>query len=58
MRDLRQFETDLEFENKIRPQQLDNFSGQGKIVENLRIFIESGSGLRKSENLTIFRAIS
>jgi Holliday junction DNA helicase RuvB len=41
MRDLRQFETDLEFENKIRPQQLDNFSGQEKIVENLRIFIKA-----------------
>ena len=41
MRDLRQFETDLEFENKIRPQQLDNFSGQEKTVENLRVFIKA-----------------
>ena len=41
MRDIRQLETDLEFENKIRPQQLDSFCGQEKIVENLHIFIKA-----------------
>ena len=41
MRDIYQLDTDLEFENKIRPQQLDNFSGQDKIVENLRVFIKA-----------------
>lgn len=34
-------ETDLEYENKIRPQQLKGFSGQDKIVENLQIFIQA-----------------
>lgn len=37
----RGYESDNEFENKIRPQQLDSFSGQDKIVENLRIFIKA-----------------
>ena len=30
-----------DFENKIRPQELQNFAGQEKIVENLRIFIQA-----------------
>ena len=38
---LRGAETDLEFENKIRPQELDSFNGQDKIIENLRIFIKA-----------------
>ena len=38
---VRNTESDLEFENKIRPQELENFSGQDKIVENLRIFIKA-----------------
>lgn len=38
---IRNIETDVEFENKIRPQELDNFSGQQKIVDNLRIFIKA-----------------
>ena len=38
---LRGTETDLEFENKIRPQELDSFNGQDKIIENLRIFIKA-----------------
>lgn len=38
---LRGAETDLEFENKIRPQELDSFNGQEKIIENLRIFIKA-----------------
>ena len=36
-----QNECDNEFESRIRPQQLDAFSGQDKIVENLRIFIKA-----------------
>ena len=38
---VRNTESDLEFENRIRPQELENFSGQDKIVENLRIFIKA-----------------
>ena len=38
---IRNIESDLEFENKIRPQELQNFAGQEKIVENLRIFIQA-----------------
>ena len=34
-------ESDSELEGRIRPQELDNFSGQEKIVENLRIFIKA-----------------
>ena len=34
-------ESDLEFENKIRPQELETFSGQDKIVDNLHIFIKA-----------------
>lgn len=32
---------DKEFENNIRPAQIDDFAGQGQIVENLRIFIKA-----------------
>ena len=38
---MRGVESDLEFENRIRPQELENFHGQDKIVENLRIFIRA-----------------
>ena len=41
MSTIRNIESDLEFENKIRPQELQNFPGQEKIVENLRIFIQA-----------------
>ena len=34
-------ETDLEFENKIRPQELDSFHGQQKIADNLTVFIKA-----------------
>lgn len=34
-------ESDLEFENKIRPAALGAFNGQDKIVDNLRIFIKA-----------------
>ena len=38
---VRNTESDLEFENKIRPQELETFSGQDKIVDNLHIFIKA-----------------
>ena len=41
MSTIRNIESDLEFENKIRPQELQNFAGQEKIVENLLIFIQA-----------------
>jgi len=37
----RNIDTDLDFENKIRPQELTAFSGQKKIVENLTVFIQA-----------------
>jgi Holliday junction DNA helicase RuvB len=33
--------TDKEFENGIRPQQIDEFSGQSQVIENLVIFIKA-----------------
>ena len=39
--DRRIVESDSEFEGKIRPQELASFSGQEKIVENLRVFIKA-----------------
>ena len=41
MSNIRHTETDLDFENKIRPQELAAFSGQEKIVENLTVFIQA-----------------
>lgn len=38
---IRNIETDLEFETKIRPQELTSFSGQDKIVDNLTVFIQA-----------------
>ena len=40
-RNLRNIESDKEFEGKIRPQALSNFAGQDKIVSNLKIFIKA-----------------
>ena len=40
-RDRRNMESDSEFENRIRPQELDNFRGQEKVAENLRVFIRA-----------------
>lgn len=34
-------ESDSEFENRIRPQELAGFSGQDKIVDNLQVFIKA-----------------
>lgn len=33
--------SDKEFENNIRPQEIQDFSGQGQIIENLKIFIKA-----------------
>src|SRR5688572_8544310 len=33
--------TDKEFENNIRPSHIEDFAGQGQIIENLRIFIKA-----------------
>lgn len=41
MATVRNIETDLEFENKIRPQELSSFNGQQKIVDNLTVFIQA-----------------
>ncbi len=41
MSDIRNIEKDNELDSLIRPQQLQSFSGQEKIVENLRIFIKA-----------------
>ncbi len=46
---IRNIETDVDFENKIRPQELENFHGQQKIVDNLRIFIKAA--LMRGESL-------
>ncbi|MFN5760855.1 MAG: AAA family ATPase, partial [Sphingobacteriales bacterium] len=32
---------DKEFENQIRPSALEDFAGQGQIIDNLRIFIQA-----------------
>ena len=38
---MRNIESDLEYENRIRPQELSTFAGQDKIVDNLKIFIKA-----------------
>ncbi len=38
---VRNTESDLEFESRIRPQEIADFSGQTKTVENLKIFIQA-----------------
>lgn len=40
-RNLRNIERDSEYENRIRPQELSAFSGQDKIVDNLKVFIKA-----------------
>ena len=40
-RNIRNIESDKEFESRIRPQQLQNFAGQDKTVTNLKIFIKA-----------------
>ena len=46
---IRNLGSDLEFENKIRPQELGSFSGQDKIVDNLKVFIQAA--LMRAESL-------
>lgn len=41
IKDTRHTGSDSDFENRIRPQELDSFSGQDKIVDNLRVFIKA-----------------
>ena len=38
---IKNIESDADFEQKIRPQKLGAFSGQDKIVENLKVFIQA-----------------
>lgn len=40
-RDMRNMESDSEFESRIRPQELEKFRGQDKVADNLRIFIKA-----------------
>ena len=47
--DIKNIRKDNDFEEQIRPQELDNFSGQDKIVENLHIFIKAA--IMRSEPL-------
>ena len=46
---IRNIESDVDFENKIRPQELESFHGQDKIVDNLRVFIKAA--LMRGESL-------
>jgi len=41
MKDIRNIETDSQFEERIRPQELRAFSGQAKIVDNINVFIKA-----------------
>ena len=41
MKDIRNIETDSQFEERIRPQELKAFSGQAKIVDNINVFIQA-----------------
>lgn len=41
MDDIRQLSTEVDPDEKIRPQQLVNFAGQNKIVDNLNVFIRA-----------------
>lgn len=49
MKDIRNIEQDSEYEQKIRPRELSDFSGQPKIVENLSVFIKAA--MMRSESL-------
>ncbi|MFI3269087.1 MAG: Holliday junction branch migration DNA helicase RuvB [Rikenellaceae bacterium] len=49
MSNIRNIESDLEFEARIRPQQMAQFSGQQKTVDNLKIFIKAA--LMRGESL-------
>jgi Holliday junction DNA helicase RuvB len=44
---------DKEFENNIRPREIDDFSGQPQTIENLRIFIKAAK-MRGEAWITFF----
>ena len=46
---IRNIESDADFESKIRPQELESFHGQQKIVDNLTVFIKAA--LMRGESL-------
>lgn len=46
---IRNIESDSEFESRIRPQELETFHGQDKVVDNLRVFIKAA--LMRGESL-------
>ena len=41
--EVRAAQTDREYENALRPLSFDDFSGQQKVVDNLRVFVEAAS---------------
>ena len=45
---------DKEFENNIRPAIIEEFSGQGQIIENLRIFIKAAKQRAESLDHILF----
>ena len=45
---------DKEFENNIRPAVIEQFSGQGQIIENLRIFIKAAKQRKESLDHILF----
>ena len=49
MKEIKNNESDAEYEAKIRPTELASFSGQSKIVENLQVFIKAA--LMRGESL-------
>mgnify|MGYP006342228699 FL=1 len=49
VRNIRRSESDSEFENRIRPQELESFAGQEKTVDNLKVFIKAA--LMRGESL-------
>ena len=49
MKEMKNNESDAEYEAKIRPTELSSFSGQSKIVENLQVFIKAA--LMRGESL-------
>lgn len=48
MKNIRDVDADVEYEEKIRPQDLNSFNGQEKIIENLHVFIKAALMRRES----------
>jgi Holliday junction DNA helicase RuvB len=46
--------SDKEFENNIRPAVIEEFAGQGQIIENLRIFIKAAKGRNEALDHILF----